>query len=77
MIDSNLKQIYFIKIIQTTGSHSLIIDLSNDVFFHVFIIFLQKFRRLKWPSSDQNTGAGARQNRALYRGVPNIPDPWK
>ena len=46
MIDSNLKQIYFIKIIQTTGSHSLIIDLSNDVFFHVFIIFLQKFRRL-------------------------------
>ena len=27
---------YSIKIVPTTGSHSLIIDLSNDVFFHIF-----------------------------------------
>ena len=35
MFYSDLKQIYFIKIIPMTGSHSLIIDLSNDVFFHI------------------------------------------
>ena len=32
MFYSDKKQIYFIKMIPTTGSHSLITDLSNDVF---------------------------------------------
>ena len=41
-----------------TGSHSLMIDISNNVFFTY-----QKYQRLKPPSSDQNSGAGAHQKR--------------
>ena len=52
---------YFIKIIPTTGSHSLIIDLSNDVFFRIFYRQLTNILEIKRPSSDQNTGAGTRQ----------------
>ena len=44
-----------------TGSQSLIIYLSNDVFFTYFIVIQQKYLRLKRSTSDQTTGAGARQ----------------
>ena len=42
MFYSDLKQIYVIKIIPTTGSHSLIIGLSNNVFLHIFFITFNK-----------------------------------
>ena len=55
---SDLKQIYYIKIFPTTGSHSLIIDLSNDVVFLIyFIVNKQIYWSLKRPSSIQHTGA--------------------
>ena len=37
----------FHKIILMTGSHSLIIDLSNDVFFHTFYRHLTKISEIK------------------------------
>ena len=42
MFYSDLISICFKKIIPTTGSHSLIIDLSNDVFLHIFYRHLTK-----------------------------------
>ena len=47
MFYSDLKQIYFIKIIPKTGSHSLIIDLSNDVFLHIFYRHLTKISEIE------------------------------
>ena len=44
-----------------TGSHCLISDLSNDVFFHIFYCHLSKISEIEMLTSDQNTGAGACQ----------------
>ena len=41
---SNLKQIYFIKKYPTTGSHNLIIDLSNNIFSHILSLFNKNIR---------------------------------
>ena len=59
MFYSDLKPNLFHKIILTTGSHSLIIDLSNDVFFHIFYCHLKKYGRLKRSTSDQTPERGA------------------
>ena len=42
MFYSDVKQIYLKKIVLTTGSDSLFIDLSNDVFFRIFYRHLTK-----------------------------------
>ena len=47
MFYSDLKQIYFIKIIPTTGSNSLFIYLSNDVIFHIFYRHLTKISEIE------------------------------
>ena len=46
MFYSCLKLIYCIKMIPKTGSHSLIIDLSNDMYFHIFYRHLTKISEI-------------------------------
>ena len=49
MFYRDLKQIYFFykKIIPASGSNSLIIDLSNNVFFHIFYYHLTKISEVE------------------------------
>ena len=49
MFYSDLKKYLFHKkkIIPTTGSHSLMIDLSSDVFFHIFYRHLSKISKIE------------------------------
>ena len=47
MFYGDLKPNLFFLIILTTGSHSLIIYLSNDVFFHIFYRHLTKISEIE------------------------------
>ena len=47
MFYSDLKQIYLIKTNSMTCSYSLIIDLSNDVFFHIFYCHFTKILEIE------------------------------
>ena len=65
MFYSDLKQIYFIKIVPTTGSHSLIIDLSNDMFFHIFYCHLTKISEIETAviGPKQRSGGPSKTNK--------------
>ena len=41
------------------GRKGPVIDLSNDVFFHIIYCQLTNISEIEQPSSDHNTGAGA------------------
>ena len=47
VVDKETTNLFHKKIIPTTGSHSLIIDLSNDVFFHVLYHHLTKLSEIE------------------------------
>ena len=47
--------------IPSTVSDSFIIDLSNDVFFHIFYRQLTNISEIETAVIGPNTGAGARQ----------------
>ena len=46
------------KIILTTGSHRLIIDLSNDVLFHIFYRHLTKMSEIETVNSGPKHRSG-------------------
>ena len=62
VLDKETTNLFHKKIIPTTGSHSLFIDLSNDVFFHVFYHYLTKLSEIETAVIGPKHHSGACQN---------------